>query len=179
VSITKATKTHRGLRSKAALISAISLSLAAGSAALAVPAQATATVAPAASVQPSSLFVLGHIKAEKPRVVGIVHGTKLVAYEGKVVYPSHGLVQVKQERWERDQWPDKDDYLGTSYFSKRFNNHGGTLNFREVKPLKRTDFRPGDKTEEVYQRVAYRVFKNGHWSAWSKWVYSDTAHIHR
>ena len=179
MSITKATKTHRGLRSKAALISAISLSLAAGSAALAVPAQATDSVAPAASVQPSSLFVLGHITAHKPHFVGFTHeGKKLVAYPGKVFYPSSGFVQVKQERWEKDQWPDKDDYLGTSIFSKHF-NHGGTFHFREIKPLTRTDFRPGDKVEEVYHRVSYRVFKNGHWSSWSKWEYSDVAHIHR
>lgn len=176
--ITKATKTHRGLRSKAVLISAISLSLAAGSAALAVPAQAGSPVAPAASVQPSSLFVSAHLTAYKPYVAGISHGRKLVAYPGKVFYPSSGFVQVKQERWEKDQWPDKDDHLGTSYFTKRFQN-GGTFHFREIKPLTRTDFGFGDRTEEVYHRVSYRVFKNGHWSSWSKWEYSHVAHIHR
>jgi hypothetical protein len=129
-------------------------------------------------VQPSSLFVSAHLTAYKPYVAGISHGRKLVAYPGKVFYPSSGFVQVKQERWEKDQWPDKDDHLGTSYFTKRFQN-GGTFHFREIKPLTRTDFGFGDRTEEVYHRVSYRVFKNGHWSSWSKWEYSHVAHIYR
>ena len=64
-------------------------------------------------------------------------------------------MQVKQDRWERDHRPDKDDYLGTSYFTKYFHN-GGTFAFNSTHPLKRTDFGYGDKTEEVYQKVSYR-----------------------
>ena len=177
--ITKATKTRRVLGSKIALVSALSLSLAAGSAALAAPAQAADTLAPAASAQDSSLSVKGHITAATPYPAGFWGGKRLVAYKGKVFFPSGGhLVQVKQERWERDKWPDHDDYLGTSYFTKHFHN-GGWFNFDSTHPLKQTDFGYGDKTEEVYQRVSYRVYKNGHWSHWSTWVYSGTASIHR
>ena len=177
--ITKATKTHRALGSKIALVSAVTLSLAAGSAALGAPAQATGSLAPAALAQDSSLFVIGHITAKTPHAVGVSAGKRLVAYPGKVFFASGGhWVQVKQERWENDQWPDSDDYLGTSYFRKYFHN-GGTYNFVSTHTLKRTDFGFGDRTEEVYQRVSYRVYKNGHWSPWSKWAYSGTANILR
>lgn len=178
--ITKATKTHRVLGSRIALVSALSLSLAAGSAALAAPAQAAGSLAPAAaSAQDWSSFVKGHITAATPHKAGFWGGHVQVAYPGKVFFASGGhWVQVKQERWERDKWPDHDDYLGTSYFSKYFHN-GGWFHFNSTHPLKRTDFGHGDKTEEVYQRVSYRVYKNGHWSHWSNWVYSGTASIHR
>ena len=175
MSITTATKKHRVLRSKIALVSAISLSLAAGSAALAAPAQAAESVTHATSAQSSPLFVSAHITADTPHK----GWGAWVAYSGKVFFPSGGhRVQVKQERWERDHWPDKDDYLGTSYFNKYFHN-GGWFNFKSTHPLKWTDFGYGDRTEEVYHKVSYRVYKNGHWSPWSKWVYSGTASIHR
>lgn len=64
---------------------------------------------------------------------------------------------------------------GHRIFGKNINN-GGTFAFKSTHPLRRTDL---DRTEEVYQRVSYRVYKNGHSSAWSKWVYSDIARIHR
>ncbi|GAA1259365.1 hypothetical protein [Arthrobacter pascens] len=179
MSITTASKKNRVLRSKIALVSAISLSLAAGSAALAAPAQAADSVTHATSAQSSPLFASAHITADTPYFAGFGAGWKrLVAYPGKVYYPSSGWVQVKQERWERDHWPDQNDYLGTSYFSKYFHS-GGTFTFKSTYPLQRTDFGYGDKTEEVYHRLSYRVYKNGYWSPWSKWVYSDTASIYR
>lgn len=176
MSITTATKTHPALMSKIALVSAISLSLAAGSAALAAPAQAADSVAPVTLEQTSTLFVSEYIRADTPRGFG-ADWKHLVAYPGKVHYPSSGLVQVKQERWERDHGWDKDDYLGTSHFSKYFHK-GGTFTFKSTHPLKQTDF-GYDKSEEVYHKVSYRVYKNGHWSPWSKWVYSGIASIYR
>lgn len=180
MSITKATKTHRVLRSKVALVSAVSLSLAAGSIALVAPAHAAGSVASAPSAQASSLFVLGEITAQKPHFAGFsASGKKLVAYPGKVFFPSGGhLVQVKQQRWEYDRSPDAHDYLGTSHFTKFIHNKG-TFKFRSIHPLERTDFGYGDKTEEVYHKVSFRVFKHGHWSAWSKWEYTGYASIPR
>jgi hypothetical protein len=171
VFITKATKTHRTLRSKIALVSAVSLSLAAGSAALAAPAHAAGSVPPTASAQASSLFVTGQVTFQKPYIAGFsASGKKLVAYSGKVVFPFGGhLVQVRHELWEDDRWPNMDDLLGKSYFSKYVQNDG-TFKFKSIHPLIRTD---ADGTEEVYQRVSYRVYKHGQWSAWSKWVYSE------
>ncbi|MBT2548149.1 hypothetical protein [Arthrobacter sp. ISL-65] len=177
--VTKAMKTHRVLGSKIALVSAVSLSLAAGAAAVAAPAQAAGTERPSISSQASSLFITGRITADKPYEAGSpASGPKSVAYAGRVFIPSRGLVQVKQERWERDQWPDRDDYLGTSYFSK-YLPYGGTFTFKGTHVLKRTDFGFWDRTEEVYQKVSYRVYKNGHWSPWSSSVYSSTAIILR
>ena len=177
--VTKVLKTHRVLGSKIALVSAVSLSLAAGAAAAATPAQAASAEPTSISAQASSLIITGHITAYGPyEVITPAGWPKFVAYAGKVYIPSHGLVQVKQERWERDNWPDRDDSLGTSYFSK-FLPYGGTFTFKSTHVLKRTDFGIFDRTEEVYQKVSYRVYKNGHWSPWSTPVYSATANIHR
>ena len=170
MSITKATKTHRTLRSKIALVSAVSLSLAAGSVALAAPAQAAGSVPQTASAQASSLFLTGQVTFQKPYFAGFTaSGTKLLAYPGKVVFPSGGhLVQVRHQLWEDDWWPNTDDFLGARSFTKYVQNDG-TFNFKSIYPLIRTE---SDGTEEVYQRVSYRVYKHGQWSAWSKWVYS-------
>ena len=70
MSITTATKTHPALMSKIALVSAISLSLAAGSAALAAPAEAADSVAPAALEQTSTPTVSEYISADTPRFQG-------------------------------------------------------------------------------------------------------------
>lgn len=171
--IKKATKNHLVLGPKIALVSALSLSLAAGSVALAAPVQAAGYEGHTASAQALPSFVKGHTTAETPDG-WYRHGHTSVAYRGNVYFP-HGsfLVEVLQQQWEYDGGLGKDDYLGTSYFGKYINN-GGTFAFKSTHPLKRTDW---DGTEEVYQRVSYRVYRNGHWSAWSKWVYSGTAHI--
>jgi hypothetical protein len=97
VFIRKATKTTQVLGSKIALVSALSLSLAAGSAALAIPAQAADSMANAASAQASSSFVKGHVTADTPERMHR-HGRTLVAYRGNVHF-RHGssLVEVKQQ----------------------------------------------------------------------------------
>lgn len=177
--IAKTTKIHQSLRSKVALVSAVSLSLVVGSVAVGAPAHATGSLTSAPSAQASSVYVLGDISARKPHVIHLADGTRLVAYPGKVFFPSGGYwVQVKQERWEKDLWPDADDHLGTTVFTRYIQNTG-TYKFRSMLPLKKTDFGYGDKTEEVYHKVSYRVFKNGSWSPWSKWVFSPIASIPR
>ncbi len=91
-------------------------------------------------------------------------GTKLINYRVSVTCTGGRSVEITQERWESDGWPNPDDHLGTSTFNRTFSVTGSTT-ISNVRTL--VDGELGN--EEVYQKVRFRVTSNGVTSPWTGW----------
>jgi hypothetical protein len=144
------TKSHT-VRRKVALLTAIGLGAVAAPFALAAPAQAAGTT-------PLRPVFAGHNSS----------GVKLVDYQIQVRCNTDRYVNITQERWEEDDWPNGDDHLGTSTFSRHLNQYSGTVTIHNVRTL--VDGEIGN--EEVYQKVSFQEGSNGVWSPYTGWYYS-------
>lgn len=91
---------------------------------------------------------------------------KVLNYKIAVSCASGRTAKITQERWESDDWPNGDDFLGSTTFSVRDST---TLNnYRTL-----VDGEIGQ--EEVYQKIRfYVVSDNGVTSAWTGWHTSAT-----
>jgi hypothetical protein len=157
LSTSSATKKSHPVRRKLALLSAIGLGMAAMPFALAAPAQASNTNY-ACSVTPL-----------KPAFAGFSNsGVKLVDYKIQVRCNSDRYINIKQERWEEDDWPNGDDHLGTTNFSRHLNYWSGTVTVHNVRTLVNGEI----GNEELYQRVRFQEGSNGVWSPYTGWYYS-------
>lgn len=157
MSMTAGTKKSRPSRAKVALVSAMTLGLAAGGVALAAPAQAAATNY-ACTVTPLKPVFAGFNSS----------GTKLVDYQIQVRCYNNRSVYIEQQRWESDDWPNGDDHLGTSTFSRHLNQYSGTVTISNIRTL--VDGEIGN--EEVYQKVSFQEGSGGVWSPYTGWYYS-------
>jgi hypothetical protein len=150
-------KKSHPVRRKLALLSAIGLGMASVPLALAAPAQASVTNY-ACSVTPLKPIFAGHNSS----------GVKLVDYRIQVRCYSDRYVNITQERWEEDDWPNGDDHLGTSYFSRHLNYASGYVTISNIRTL--VDGEIGN--EEVYQKIRWQEGSNGVWSPYTGWKYS-------
>ncbi|MEK0154777.1 hypothetical protein [Arthrobacter oryzae] len=151
------TKKSHPVRRKVALLTAIGLGAVAAPFALAAPAQAAGTNY-ACSVTPLRPVFAGHNSA----------GVKLVDYRVQVYCNTDRYINITQERWEEDDWPNGDDHLGTSYFSRHLNQYSGTVTISNIRTL--VDGEIGN--EEVYQKVRFQEGSNGVWSPYTGWYNS-------
>ena len=151
------TKKSHPVRRKVALLTAIGLGAVAAPFALAAPAQAAGTNY-ACSVTPLRPVFAGHNSA----------GVKLVDYRVQVYCSTDRYINITQERWEEDDWPNGDDHLGTSYFSRHLNQYSGTVTISNIRTL--VDGEIGN--EEVYQKVRFQEGSNGVWSPYTGWYNS-------
>lgn len=78
----------------------------------------------------------------------------------------HGqpLLYIQQQRWEDDSWPNGDDYLGGTDFS-RYLSAGTSTTIHNYRTL--VDGEIG--YEEVYQKVRFKVGSGGVWSGYTGW----------
>ncbi|MDV8149765.1 hypothetical protein [Arthrobacter sp. B10-11] len=157
MSHTSSTKKPHTVRRKVALLTAIGLGAVAAPFALAAPAQAAGT-SYACSVTPLSPVFAGHNSS----------GQKLVDYRIRVYCNTDRYINITQERWEEDDWPNGDDHLGTSYFSRHLNQYSGAVTISNVRTL--VDGEIGN--EEVYQKVRFQEGSNGVWSPYTGWYHS-------
>ena len=151
------TKKSYTARRKVALLTAIGLGAVAAPFALAAPAQAAGTNY-ACSVTPLRPVFAGHNSA----------GVKLVDYQIQVRCSTDRYVNITQQRWEEDDWPNGDDHLGTSTFSRHLNQYSGTVTIHNVRTL--VDGEIGN--EEIYQKVSFQEGSNGVWSPYTGWYTS-------
>ena len=153
------TKKSHPVRRKLALLSVIGLGLASVPVALAAPAQASVTNY-ACSVTPLKPVFAGFNSS----------GVKLVDYRIQVRCYSDRYINITQERWEDDDWPNPDDYLGTSYFSRHLNYASGLVTISNVRTLVNGEL----GNEEVYQKTRWQEGSNGIWSAYTGWRSSSS-----
>ena len=151
------TKKSHTARRKVALLTAIGLGAVAAPFALAAPAQAAGTNY-ACTVTPLRPVFAGHNSA----------GVKLVDYQIQVRCSTDRYVNITQQRWEEDDWPNGDDHLGTSTFSRHLNQYSGTVTIHNVRTL--VDGEIGN--EEIYQKVSFQEGSNGVWSPYTGWYTS-------
>jgi hypothetical protein len=154
VSTSPETQKSHPIRRKLALLLALGLGAAAVPVALAAPAQAN-TTSYGCAVTPLQPVFAGFNSA----------GVKLVDYRIQVRCYSDRYVNISQERWEEDDWPNGDDYLGTSYFSRHLNYWSGPVTISNVRTLVNGEI----GNEEVYQKVRWQEGSNGVWSPYSGW----------
>jgi hypothetical protein len=147
-------------RARIALVSAISLGLAAVPLALGVPAQAASN---ACSVTPQKP-VYSHDNA---------NGVKVLNYKIKVYCARARVLEIYQQRWEDDDWPNDDDHLGTTYWTNQHFAAGESYVYNNYRTL--VDGEVGN--EEMYQLVNFREGVDGLWSSWSGWMKSGTLSI--
>jgi hypothetical protein len=147
-------KTSRPSARKLAMIAALGLGMVAAPFALAAPAQAAGT-SYACSVTPLKPVFAGFNSS----------GVKLVDYRIQVRCYSDRYINITQERWEDDDWPNPDDHLGTSYFSRHLNYASGLVTISNVRTLVNTEI----GNEEVYQKIKWQEGSNGIWSAYTGW----------
>ena len=150
-------KSRPSRRGKAAVVAALGLGMVAAPFALAAPAQAAGTNY-ACSVTPLRPVFAGHNSS----------GVKLVDYQIQVRCNTDRYINITQERWEEDDWPNGDDHLGTSYFSRHLNQYSGTVTIHNVRTL--VDGEIGN--EEIYQKVRFQEGSNGVWSPYTGFYYS-------
>ena len=159
MSMTAGTKKSRPSRAKIALVSAMTLGLAAGGVALAAPAQA-ATTNYACQVVPLKPIFAGFNSS----------GTKLVDYRINVYCAANRSVYIDQQRWESDDWPNGDDHLGNSAFSRYLGPVNGWHTIHNVRTLTNTEI----GNEEVYHKVRHQEGASGVWSPFTGWTGSGT-----
>jgi hypothetical protein len=147
------------LRRKLALLSVIGLGMASVPVALAAPAQASVTNY-ACSVTPLKPIFAGHNSS----------GVKLVDYRIQVRCYSDRYINITQERWEEDDWPNGDDHLGTSYFSRHLNNASGYVTISNIRTLVNGEI----GNEEVYHQIRWQEGTGGVWSPYTGWRYSGS-----
>lgn len=147
-------KSRTSRRSKAAVVAALGLGMVAAPFALAAPAQAAGTNY-ACSVTPL-----------RPAFAGFnSSGVKLVDYQIQVRCNADRYINITQQRWEEDDWPNPDDHLGTTNFSRHLNQYSGTVTIHNVRTL--VDGEIGN--EELYQKVSFQEGSNGVWSPYTGW----------
>lgn len=151
------TKKSHPIRRKLAFLSAIGLGLAAVPVALAAPAQASTTNFNC-TVTPLKPVFAGFNSS----------GVKLVDYKIQVRCYSDRYINITQQRWEEDDWPNGDDHLGTSYFSRHLNYWSGPVTISNVRTLVNGEV----GNEEVYQQIRWQEGSNGVWSPYTGWKYS-------
>jgi hypothetical protein len=150
-------KKSSSLRRKLALLSVIGLGMASVPVAFAAPAQASVTNY-ACSVTPLKPIFAGHNSS----------GVKLVDYRIQVRCYSDRYINITQQRWEEDDWPNGDDHLGTSYFSRHLNNASGYVTISNVRTLVNGEI----GNEEVYHQIQWQEGTGGVWSPYTGWRYS-------
>ena len=153
------TKKSHPVRRKVALLTAIGLGAVAAPFALAAPAQAAGTNY-ACSVTPLRPVFAGHNSA----------GVKLVDYRVQVYCNTDRYINITQERWEEDDWPNGDDHLGNSAFSRYLGPANGWHTIHNVRTLTNTEI----GNEEVYHKVRHQEGANGVWSPFTGWTGSGT-----
>ncbi|MBT2596293.1 hypothetical protein [Arthrobacter sp. ISL-72] len=151
------TQKSHPVRRKIALLTALGLGVVAAPFALAAPAQAAGT-SYACSVTPLAPVFAGHNSS----------GVKLVDYRMRVYCNTDRYINITQQRWEQDDWPNGDDHLGTSTFSRHLNQYSGAVTISNVRTL--VDGEIGN--EELYQKVSFQEGSNGVWSPYTGWYYS-------
>ena len=95
-------------------------------------------------------------------------GVKLLDYRVSVSCSAGRTVFIEQERYEEDDWPNGDDFLGATSW-----NTSGVVTLSNVRTL--VDGEIG--YEEVYQNVRFRVSSNGVTSPWTSWQKSAVLSI--
>ena len=167
MSITPSRGIH-STRARIALVPLLSMSLLAGSAAIAAPALAN-----------DGRHDERHGCSVEPRNPEKLHG-KWVDFSIKVKCDDKDAkrtVHIRQLRYEDEKGPRRtDDFLGRSHFIEEFkNNKDDTRIIHSVDKVRNLDHRG---SEEVYHVVSFRVQKgNGNWSDWTKWEESNTVKI--
>ncbi|WP_120522375.1 hypothetical protein [Arthrobacter celericrescens] len=147
---------------RARIISALAVSLGLAGASLALSAPAQAHTAYSCTVEPLKP-IFSHFNSS---------GVKVLDYRITASCSGSRSLYIQQERWESDGWPNPDDYLGTSYFSK-YLSAGTSTTIHNYRTL--VDGEIG--YEEVYQKIRFKVGSGGVWSGWTGWHTSSQLSI--
>jgi len=92
-------------------------------------------------------------------------GNKVLRYTVRIVCAGGRTITVHQQSREADPWPNPDDTVGSTTFSRAFPAAGVQI-VNIYRPLPNTEW----GNEEMYQRIRIRVTSsNGVVSAWSGW----------
>lgn len=102
-------------------------------------------------------------------------GVKLLDYKISVTCSADRTANITQKRYDQD-WPDADDLLGTSTFTRSFGSSGGSTTISNVRTVVDTD--PFDAYEEDYQQVHFSVTSNGVTSPYTSYQSSAVLSIH-
>ncbi|NYD77326.1 hypothetical protein [Arthrobacter cupressi] len=147
-------------RARIISVLAVSLGLAGAGLALGTPAQASTlyscTVTP---LKP----IFSHFNTS---------GVKVLDYRITASCTSSRSLYIQQQRWEDDSWPNGDDYLGGTDFS-RYLSAGTSTTIHNYRTL--VDGELG--YEEVYQKVRFKVGSGGVWSGYTGWQNSAVLSI--
>ncbi|MBK8469426.1 MAG: hypothetical protein WAR57_07285 [Candidatus Phosphoribacter sp.] len=95
-------------------------------------------------------------------------GVKLVNYRISVSCTPNRTVSIDQQRYEEDDWPNGDDFLGSTAFST-----SGVRTLSNVRTLVNGEL----GNEEVYHNVRFRVSSNGVTSPWTSYQKSAVLSI--
>jgi hypothetical protein len=93
-----------------------------------------------------------------------------VDYQIQVRCYNDRSVYIEQQRWESDDWPNGDDHLGNSSFSRTVGYYSGIVTIHNVRTLTNTEI----GNEEVYHKVRHQEGAGGVWSPFTGWTSSST-----
>lgn len=100
-------------------------------------------------------------------------GVKVIDYKVSVHCAKERYLNIEQQRWEEDDWPNDDDYLGKSNWENEHFVAGESYVYSNKRTL--VDGEVGN--EEVYQIVAFQEGLSDIWSPWSGWMTSGILDI--
>ena len=100
-------------------------------------------------------------------------GVKVINYKISVYCAKERYLNIEQQRWEEDDWPNDDDYIGRTYWQNEHFVAGESYVYNNKRTL--VDGEVGN--EEVYQKVAFQEGLSDIWSPWSGWMKSGVLDI--
>lgn len=100
-------------------------------------------------------------------------GVKVINYKISVYCAKERYLNIEQQRWEEDDWPNDDDYIGGTYWENEHFVAGESYVYDNKRTL--VDGEVGN--EELYQRVAFQEGLSDIWSPWSGWMQSGILDI--
>jgi hypothetical protein len=166
MSITSPARDRRSIAARLALVSTVSLGLVAGPIAVAAPAMAD--------------YVSNRdckVKAVKPHPY-THYGHKYVNFKIRIDCEKDRKVQVRQQLWEQDYGRDRDDRLDDRRRFEKWVDKDYDVVIDSKHRLRNTEAR-GDRHEEVYHMVSYRVKDGNGWTQWSDWHVSKVVSVRR
>lgn len=100
-------------------------------------------------------------------------GVKVINYKISVHCAKERYLNIEQQRWEDDDWPNDDDYLGKTNWANEHFVAGESYVYNNKRTL--VDGEVGN--EELYQRVAFQEGLSDIWAPWSGWITSGILDI--
>ncbi len=91
-------------------------------------------------------------------------GNKVIRYDVTVTCNAGRLISLQRHVHERDNWPNPDDHISTSWHNRYFSSPA-TVTLSQLLALPDTEI----GKEKMYQQVKFRVTSSGVVSPWTAW----------